>query len=115
MPLASAIASSSESTGTIGATGPKVSSRSRSVSGGAPVTTAGEKKCPVEWPAESPPATTSAPAATAASTCAAAFARWLADAIGPTSVEGSSGSPTRSVLVWSTNSDRKSSYTSRCT
>ena len=34
VPLASAIASSSESTGTIGATGPKVSSRSRSVSAG---------------------------------------------------------------------------------
>ncbi len=32
MPLASAIASSSDSTGTMGATGPKVSSRSRSVS-----------------------------------------------------------------------------------
>ena len=42
VPLASAIASSSESTGTIGATGPNVSSRSRSVSAGAPVTTAGE-------------------------------------------------------------------------
>ena len=42
VPLARAIASSSESTGTIGATGPKVSSRSRSVSAGAPVTTAGE-------------------------------------------------------------------------
>ena len=33
-------------TGTIGATGPNVSSRSRSVSAGAPVTTAGAKKWP---------------------------------------------------------------------
>ena len=47
MPLASSIASSSEETGTIGATGPNVSSRSRAESGGAPVTTAGAKK----WPA----------------------------------------------------------------
>ena len=44
--LASSIASSSDFTGTIGATGPKVSSRSRSVSAGAPVTTAGAKKWP---------------------------------------------------------------------
>jgi len=41
--LASSIASSSDFTGTIGATGPKVSSLSRSVCGGAPVTTAGAK------------------------------------------------------------------------
>ena len=39
--FASSIASSSDETGTIGATGPNVSSRSRSVSGGAPVTTVG--------------------------------------------------------------------------
>jgi hypothetical protein len=42
VPFASRIASPSESTGTIGATGPKVSSRSSSVDSGAPVTTAGE-------------------------------------------------------------------------
>ena len=41
VPLASSIASSRLFTGTIGATGPKVSSRSRSVSAGAPVTIAG--------------------------------------------------------------------------
>jgi hypothetical protein len=39
--LASSIASSSDPTGTIGATGPNVSSRSRSVEAGAPVITAG--------------------------------------------------------------------------
>ena len=43
MPLASSIASSRLFTGTIGATGPNVSSRSRSVSLGAPVTTVGAK------------------------------------------------------------------------
>ena len=79
------------------------------------MTTAGEKKWPADWPAESPPVTSSAPAATAASTCAATLSRWFAEAIGPMSVEGSSGSPTHSVFVWSTNADRKSSYTSRCT
>ena len=99
--LASAIASSSEPTRTIGATGPKVSSRSRSVSAGAPVTTAGEKKWPRSWPAPSPPTTTSAPAATAASTWSATFWRWLAETIGPTSVEGSIGSPITSPRVCS--------------
>ena len=88
MPLASSIASSSEPTGTIGATGPKVSSRSRSVAAGAPVTTAGAKKWPRSCPARSPPTTSSAPAATAASTCAATFARCRAETIGPMSVGG---------------------------
>jgi len=64
----SSIASSSEATGTIGATGPNVSSRSSSVDPGAPVTTAGAKKCPRSCPARSPPTTSSAPADTAAST-----------------------------------------------
>ena len=109
------MASSSESTGTIGATGPNVSSRSRSVAAGAPVTTAGAKKWPRSWPARSPPTTSSAPAATAASTCAATFSRWAADTIGPTSVDESSGSPTRSSRACATNASRKSSYTSRAT
>ena len=63
MPLASSIASSSEATGTIGATGPKVSSRSRALSAAAPVTTAGERKWPRSWPPSSPPTRISAPPA----------------------------------------------------
>ena len=99
MPFASRIASSSESTGTIGATGPKVSSRSNSVESGAPVTTAGEEKCPRSNPARSPPTSSVAPAATAPLTWASTFARWGADTIGPMSVDSSSGSPTRNERV----------------
>jgi hypothetical protein len=107
--VASAIASSSDPTGTIGATGPNVSSVSSSDSSGAPVTTAGAKKWPRSWPARSPPTTTEAPAATAPSSWASTLALCAAETIGPTSVEGSSGSPTRSSRAWATKASRKSS------
>ena len=95
-------------TGTIGATGPKVSSRSRSVSAGAPVTTAGAKKWPRSWPA----------VAAADDDLGAGGDRRLdlvddllragaAETIGPTSVRGvDAGRRARSAAVWSTNACR---------
>ena len=108
--LASAIASSSSSTVTIGTTGPKTSSRITRMSGRTPVSTAGRKKG-----GSGPPQRSSAPPATASSTSSVTRSSCSVETIGPISVSQARGSPTRSRRAPSTTPSMKRSATSRTT
>ena len=110
--FASRIASSSESTGTIGTTGPKISSRMIRMSCVTSVRTVGANHGPSST---GPPHSSFAPFATASSTSSRTSSNCSFDTIGPISVFQSSGSPTRSFFAPSTTPAVNRSATSRIT
>ena len=114
--LARSIASCSESTTTIGSTGPKISSRMIRISCVTPVSTVGATNLP-ESPATSvgPPQSLVAPEATASSISSTTISYWPSEVIGPISVSHSSGSPSRSFCVSRATPSMKRSATSRTT
>ena len=95
------------------ATGPKISSHQTLASRGGEASRVGARQRPSST--SSPPVSSSAPASTASSTQALTRSRSPGVISGPTSVSGSSGSPTRRVSVLATRRSVKASATSSWT
>ena len=106
-----ATASSKVAYGVTVVTGAKTSSQFTCCAGVVPVRTVGCSSAPVRLA----PVSTFAPSATAAAIHDSARRAASSLIIGPTSVAGSSGSPTRRFPTRVTNRTRNSSNTSRCT
>ena len=83
----------------IGTTGPKISSRMIRISSSTPASTVGAMNLPLKpGTSRGPPATRSAPPASASSTSSVTTPNWSSETIGPISVSHSIGSPTVSSL-----------------
>ena len=94
-----AIASSGVAATDSDSTGPKISSRVGRLPCATLVRTVGSRKWPLSPPGATrfPPRARVAPSATAAATCRSTVARASSEMSGPRSVEGSMGSPRRTV------------------